>query len=286
MLEQKLSRKALKTKKQIKIALAQLLQNKELKDITVQEVAQKADISRTTFYNYFYDVYDIYEQLEKEVLAELGLLTLNFHDDPSEDFGGELFDYIMQNPEIFKMIFSPYNTGELRAKIANMIEGVFRLIQTEKNSVAINDREFDYYSAFWSSGCIAVIEKCHRNPFDHGNDLFLIPEIQINVKENDDRRKQKAKQLHAAVFLFYGCISVHFNAFKPPSQHAGMLRLCRLSGCRNAAASLMPAVRASERRSCCGRKNILRCIRFRQKRRPDWREDSACRHPAAPGFPH
>ena len=88
MLEQKLSRKALKTKKQIKIALAQLLQNKELKDITVQEVAQKADISRTTFYNYFYDVYDIYEQLEKEVLAELGLLTLNFHDDPSEDFGG------------------------------------------------------------------------------------------------------------------------------------------------------------------------------------------------------
>ena len=62
--EQKLSRKALKTKKLIKNALAQLLQDKELKSITVQEVAEKADISRTTFYNYYYDVYDIYEQLE------------------------------------------------------------------------------------------------------------------------------------------------------------------------------------------------------------------------------
>ena len=185
MLEQKLSRKALKTKKQIKIALAQLLQNKELKDITVQEVAQKADISRTTFYNYFYDVYDIYEQLEKEVLAELGLLTLNFHDDPSEDFGGELFDYIMQNPEIFKMIFSPYNTGELRAKIANMIEGVFRLIQTEKNALEITDKELDYFSAFWSSGCIAVIEKWVQKDFSPSKDYIRksLTEIETRMEK-------------------------------------------------------------------------------------------------------
>ena len=185
MLEQKLSRKALKTKKQIKIALAQLLQNKELKDITVQEVAQKADISRTTFYNYFYDVYDIYEQLEKEVLAELGLLTLNFHDDPSEDFGGELFDYIMQNPEIFKMIFSPYNTVELRAKIANMIEGVFRLIQTEKNAVKIDDNQLDYFIAFWASGCIAVIEQWVRKDFSPSKDYIRksLTEIETRMEK-------------------------------------------------------------------------------------------------------
>ncbi len=140
MVEQKPGRKALKTKKLIKNALAELLQNKNLKDITVQEVAQKADISRTTFYNYYYDVYDIYEQLEKEVLAELGILTLNFHDNPSKDYGDEFFNYITQNPEVFKMIFSPYNTGELRYKITAMIEGVFRLIQTEKNEVEITDK--------------------------------------------------------------------------------------------------------------------------------------------------
>ena len=171
--EQKLSRKALKTKKLIKNALAQLLQDKELKSITVQEVAEKADISRTTFYNYYYDVYDIYEQLEKEVLSELGLLTLKFHETPTKSLENEFFDYIMQNPEIFKMIFSPYNTGELRYKITNMFEGVFRLIQTEKNSVAINDREFDYYSAFWSSGCIAVIEKWVQKDFSPSKDYII-----------------------------------------------------------------------------------------------------------------
>ena len=82
MVEQKISRKALKTKRLIMNSLAVLLQSKELKDITVQEVASQADVSRTTLYKYFYDVYDIYDQLEKEVLSELGLLSLNYHDDP------------------------------------------------------------------------------------------------------------------------------------------------------------------------------------------------------------
>ena len=173
MVEQKPGRKALKTKKLIKNALAELLQNKNLKDITVQEIAQKADISRTTFYNYYYDVYDIYEQLEKEVLAELGILTLNFHDNPSKDYGDEFFNYITQNPEVFKMIFSPYNTGELRYKITAMIEGVFRLIQTEKNEVEITDKELDYFSAFWSSGCIAVIQKWVQMDFSPSKDYII-----------------------------------------------------------------------------------------------------------------
>lgn len=173
MVEQKPGRKAVKTKKLIKNALAELLQNKNLKDITVQEVAQKADISRTTFYNYYYDVYDIYEQLEKEVLAELGILTLNFHDNPSKDYGDEFFNYITQNPEVFKMIFSPYNTGELRYKITAMIEGVFRLIQTEKNEVEITDKELDYFSAFWSSGCIAVIQKWVQMDFSPSKDYII-----------------------------------------------------------------------------------------------------------------
>ena len=173
MVEQKPGRKALKTKKLIKNALAELLQNKNLKDITVQEVAQKADISRTTFYNYYYDVYDIYEQLEKEVLAELGILTLNFHDNPSKDYGDEFFNYITQNPEVFKMIFSPDNTGELRYKVTAMIEGVFRLIQTEKNEVEITDKELDYFSAFWSSGCIAVIQKWVQMDFSPSKDYII-----------------------------------------------------------------------------------------------------------------
>ena len=185
MPEQKLSRKALKTKNLIKNALATFLQSKELKNITVQEIAEKVDISRTTFYKYYYDVYDIYEQLEKEVLSELGILTLEFHENPSADFSKELIDYIEQNPIIFKMIFSPHNTGELRCKFSGMIEGVFRLIQSEKNSVDLKDDKLEYLSAFWSSGCIAVFEKWVQKDFLHSKDYII--ETLANLDEHMEK---------------------------------------------------------------------------------------------------
>ncbi len=180
MPEQKLSRKTLKTIKSIKLALAQFMENKALKDITVQEVADKAEISRTTLYKYFYDVYDIYEQIEREVLTEIGMLTLKYSDGFSADFWDQLFDYITQNPEIFKMIFSPHSTGELRFKFTNMIEGVFRLILTERCHVDINDNELDYLSAFWSSGYVAVIGKWVRNDFTPSKDLIMKSLAELN----------------------------------------------------------------------------------------------------------
>lgn len=137
--ERKTDRRSLKTQKALKQALAELLAEKEIRKITVQEVSDKADVHRVTFYKHYYDIYDLYEQLENDVLSELGLLILKFQEDPSKDFGKELIGYIQKNPTLFKMIFSPHNTGELRYKFSNMVEGVFRLIQAEKNSVTLKD---------------------------------------------------------------------------------------------------------------------------------------------------
>ena len=171
--EKKTDRRSLKTQRILKEALAEMLTEKELRKITVQEVSDKADVHRVTFYKHFYDIYDLYEQLEKDVLSELGLLILKFHDDTSKNFGQELVDYIEKNPKIFRMIFSPHNTSQIKSKFANMLEGVFRLIQTERNPIALKDIRLDYYSAFWSSGFIAVIEKWIRNNFAQSKDFIL-----------------------------------------------------------------------------------------------------------------
>ena len=112
--EKKTDRRSLKTQKLIKEALAELLTEKELRQITVQEVSDKADIHRVTFYKHYYDIYDLYEQLEKEVMSELGLLILKFHENTAKNFGTEIVEYIEKNPKIFRMMFSSHNTGELR----------------------------------------------------------------------------------------------------------------------------------------------------------------------------
>lgn len=185
MNERKTDRRSLKTQKILKEGLAELLTEKELRNITVQEVSDKADVHRVTFYKHFYDIYDLYEQMEKEVLADLGLLILKFHDNPTENFGKELVDYIEKNPKYFKMIFSPHNTGGMRCKFLNMIEGVFHLIQTEKCKVDFNDNRLEYLSAFWSSGCVAVVEKWVQNDYAQSRDFVIktISELDNNMEK-------------------------------------------------------------------------------------------------------
>lgn len=173
MAEKKTDRRALKTQKALKNGLAELLTEKDLRNITVQEISDKVDIHRVTFYKHYLDIYDLYEQLENEVLADLGLLIIKFHENPSMDFSKELIDYIEENPKIFKMIFSPHTTSELRIKLSNMVEGVFRLIQTEKNAVDLKDSKMDYLSAYWSSGCVAILEKWVQKDFSELKDYII-----------------------------------------------------------------------------------------------------------------
>lgn len=54
------------TQSTIKKSLLKLLNNAPLKSITVSELCREAGITRGTFYNHFYDVYDIYESIENE----------------------------------------------------------------------------------------------------------------------------------------------------------------------------------------------------------------------------
>ena len=56
MIEKKIDRRAIKTKKAICNAFSQLLAEKAIHKITVQEIADKADINRVTFYKHCFKV--------------------------------------------------------------------------------------------------------------------------------------------------------------------------------------------------------------------------------------
>ena len=173
MPENKTDRRSLKTQKALKEALADLLAQKQLRYITVQELSDKADVHRVTFYKHYYDIYELYDQMENQILSDLGLLIIKFHENPTQEFAHQFIDYIAQNPKVFKMIFSPHNTGELRGELSTMVGGIFRLIQTEKNAVALSDSRLDYFCAFWANGCLAVIEKWVLSDFAQPKEFIL-----------------------------------------------------------------------------------------------------------------
>ncbi|SEL26460.1 transcriptional regulator, TetR family [Ruminococcus sp. YRD2003] len=159
MSEKKTDRRTLKTRKAICDAFAELLANKELHKITVQEIADRADVNRVTFYKHYLDVYDLYDKIEEDVLVELGLLILQLDELRSEEFFSCLIGYIRDNKSVFGMIFSRNGTNDLREKFGKLMEGLFRKLISEQKDSRLNDGHIEYLSCYRAQGCIAVVEK-------------------------------------------------------------------------------------------------------------------------------
>ncbi|TXO01871.1 TetR/AcrR family transcriptional regulator, partial [Staphylococcus aureus] len=49
----------------------ELLHQHQLEEITVQQIADLADVNRSTFYTHYYDKYDLLEKLENQQLEEI-----------------------------------------------------------------------------------------------------------------------------------------------------------------------------------------------------------------------
>ncbi|MGL4623553.1 MAG: TetR/AcrR family transcriptional regulator [Culicoidibacterales bacterium] len=70
----KLPIKTQQTRQNLIDAFWELYGTKRIEKITVQEISQKAGYNRSTFYQYFHDVYDLLAQLEHSLLPALDTL--------------------------------------------------------------------------------------------------------------------------------------------------------------------------------------------------------------------
>ena len=144
MPEKSTDRRAIKTRKALANALAELLTEKELHKITVQEICDKAELNRGTLYRHYLDVYDLYEKVEKETIVAFALLLLDAGEQPTAEFFKKIIEYISQNKSIFKMVFS-------------------KLSETELN----------YMCSYRAQGCVAIISDWVTGDFRESEDFII-----------------------------------------------------------------------------------------------------------------
>ena len=115
------------TKMVLKEALFKCLKEKSIKDITVTEVCELAEVNRTTFYKHYKDCYDIVRQLEREQLDEFRTL-LQSRDKFGEELTGDILNMLDRNKELNETARS------------GMLSDNFRLEMTEiAKKYALND---------------------------------------------------------------------------------------------------------------------------------------------------
>src|SRR5690606_36932782 len=75
MMTKKTDLRKLRTRKLLRQALVELMQEKGLEKITVSDLTMRAEINRGTFYLHYKDVTDLLQQCQQQLMDELSLLA-------------------------------------------------------------------------------------------------------------------------------------------------------------------------------------------------------------------
>ncbi len=100
-----LNRSSAKTKKIIKSTFAEMLSEyKEISRISVSELCERAEISRSTFYSHYDDSYSIAEDYENELIDRFFDNAKLLEAESAEKFAEIFFQYIRENDENYKLL--------------------------------------------------------------------------------------------------------------------------------------------------------------------------------------
>ena len=158
-MEKKQDRRVRKSKDSLKNSLIELMQSKSVNNITVKELVIKADLNRSTFYNYFDDIYDLMDYCWIAIMKDMDIeKCLNVQGEQNtEQIFSLLYEYLDQyRPQIYRILSKNGLEGRcmasLRAFIKKQIGQIISKCPGTRDFPVREDIMVDYYAA--------TLEKC------------------------------------------------------------------------------------------------------------------------------
>ena len=168
IVEKKTDRRVIKTKHAIFKAFVELLNEKDVNQITITDIAKKANINRKTFYNYYSDAYEVMEEIENLTVEAFinNMGTVEFTN--MADFLTEIFikftETVNNDLQFFNLLFKTNNRSFLIVKI---VEALKKYVQKRiEESNELDMRRFEVVSNFYLSGVLSVYMNWFMNNYD------------------------------------------------------------------------------------------------------------------------
>ena len=131
----------------------ELLQSRELNQITVSDICKKADLNRSTFYANYLDVYDLADQIRQELEHEFSDLFSGY--DPGDERTGALrmFTHIRENQLFYKTYF----------KLCYDEKHLINVYDPQQAAQAFDGQHLKYHIEFFRNGLNAIIKMWLRD---------------------------------------------------------------------------------------------------------------------------
>ena len=180
-------RRIMRSKRALRQALIALLEERGFDSITVNDLCDRADLNRGTFYNHFRDKENLLAVLEDEVMADIAALQermqrISLADMLAYRVAGtplpllvDLFDYLREQSDFLHAVLGPGGDARFAPRLREAVcENLVQNILHEKYRT--NPTAFvDYYVAFYASAYLGIITRwIERGTLETSEDMARI----------------------------------------------------------------------------------------------------------------
>ncbi len=159
------------TKSTIEDTFLNLLEKKDIGEITVTEICEKADINRATFYRYYIDIYDLLKKIQDSFINEIKASNAMIYlkDYTVYNFTKEILEIFYHNKKLVKIIF---DTNKGVYSINEVLEIAYEKASSKwfSNFPEMDELEIEYAAVYVFNGALGVINYWIRNDFDQDID--------------------------------------------------------------------------------------------------------------------
>ncbi len=158
------------SKSKIANAFMQLIQNKDIKNITVTEICVHANVNRSTFYASYLDIYDLIEKIGNKAFKDFKELHKN---DTDSEYLIKLLHYIKEN-QLFYKSYSKLRTD-------NYLDNTF--FESLNNNSNNSNYLSEIYHIYHRAGVSKVINHWLQNDCNTTPDelYFIIKKIKTDL---------------------------------------------------------------------------------------------------------
>lgn len=161
------------SQEKIERVFVQLIQRKNIGEISVSTICEKAGLNRSTFYANYLDIYDLVEKVKGKMADDFAefQISQNSKQDPNGYLN--LFKHIKENQIFFKTYFKLESISITPATQYNI----------DLATKYYNNEYIDYHIEFFRAGLNAIIKKWLNNGCQES------PEVMANIILNEYKNK-------------------------------------------------------------------------------------------------
>jgi AcrR family transcriptional regulator len=150
----------LKTQQQILTAMITLLQRQSFEKITVRDICQQAQVSRSGFYLHYDDKYDLVKKYQLTLTTKGNQLFQTYRHQDQQTLLRTLLEFLQHDGQLLALLLSQNGSAEIQTQIKQFMRDNARhnILPYLKLKIT-NEMEANYCIVFLSNAIFGVIQE-------------------------------------------------------------------------------------------------------------------------------